>query len=231
MIQVDHQSIKLNWVTPEQIQIPKTLVLGSFNPYNPTGNNIVDYYYGRESNHFWRRIALISGFGEFYFFDKKEGFRRKSTIMANRFCCQDVISSINFTSEDSIRLGSFINDNVFTGFLDQAIWGSNINKKSISLVRQYNDTILNTLRNTESINTVIHTMGNNRITNFLHCKPKEKGSGTKGFHGYLTAIYQVCKERNIEFVFNSLSPSNYAISNGATDINSLDEWLIKYLNL
>jgi len=231
MIQVDHQSIKLNWVTPEQIQIPKTLVLGSFNPYNPNGNNTVDYYYGRESNHFWRRIALISGFDELYFFDKKEGLNRKTTIMTNRFCCQDVISSINFTSADSLRLGNFINDSVFTGFLDQAIWGSNITKKSISLVRQYNDTILDTLRNTKSINTVIHTMGNNRITNFLDCKPKEKGIGTKGFHGYLATIYQVCKERNIEFVFNSLSPSNYAISNGATNINALDEWLIKHLNL
>ena len=67
-ITVRHQSLESNWLSPEQIENPRTLVLGSFNPSNGD-NHTDDYYYGRKSNHFWRTIANIIGQQEDYFFD------------------------------------------------------------------------------------------------------------------------------------------------------------------
>ena len=78
---------------------PKALVLGSFNPFENLKKG-VDYYYGREQNHFWKTIAVIIEKDEDYFFDKIEGLKRKSKVMENRFCCFDVINSIDFSCQD-----------------------------------------------------------------------------------------------------------------------------------
>jgi len=94
---VKHQSVKLDWLIPAEIQDPQTLVLGSFNPYESTTNS-VDYYYGRTKNHFWETIAIIIGEDEKYFF---ENIDRKREIMNKRFCCPDVIESIDFKSENT----------------------------------------------------------------------------------------------------------------------------------
>lgn len=45
-ITVTHQSLVQNWATPARIVNPRTLVLGSFNPYFENGQ-VVDYFYGR----------------------------------------------------------------------------------------------------------------------------------------------------------------------------------------
>ena len=87
---INHQAIQNNWTTPEQIVNPQTLILGSFNPFNANGN-IVDYYYGRRSNYFWKRIAIIMGYDEEYFFDAIFGwvFHRKWSHVPH-LNCQDV---------------------------------------------------------------------------------------------------------------------------------------------
>ena len=83
-ITVTHQSIIQEWLTPAQIENPRTLVLGSFNPYFEDGQ-VVDYFYGRYSNYFWKTIAQIVGHqNENYFLNNIEG---KLDLMNNRFCC------------------------------------------------------------------------------------------------------------------------------------------------
>jgi len=67
---VSHQSIEKNWINPNIINQPKTLVLGSFNPFNQNAIS-VDYYYGRSSNYFWRSLANVIGMDEDYFFGNK----------------------------------------------------------------------------------------------------------------------------------------------------------------
>ncbi len=75
-IEVNHQSLKANWINTFTIKNPKTLVLGSFNPYE-NKSKLVDYYYGRPSNHFWRTIAIIINEDEDYFFQNELGTERK----------------------------------------------------------------------------------------------------------------------------------------------------------
>ena len=42
---IEHQRFKQNWLKPTDISKPKTLILGSFNPYNPNDEKkLVDYY-------------------------------------------------------------------------------------------------------------------------------------------------------------------------------------------
>ncbi len=87
--------------------------------------------------------------------------------MNNRFCCLDVINSINISST----------------------------------------------KTTNSINKVIHTMGYNRINN-NSINPKEKKLKELGFYDFITAVINICKERKKTFVFESYSPSAYAVRNG-----------------
>lgn len=228
---VHHQSIKLNWITPTQIHNPKTLVLGSFNPFNPNETNQVDYYYGRSSNYFWQRIGIIIENDPQFFFHQEFGLNRKRAIMKDRFACLDVIDSINFFSSNGELLNQYIDKNVLNGFLDQAIWGQKILKGKISLSRNYNLRILETLLNVNTIEKVIHTMGNNRISKKYVARPCEHALKNRGFNGFVSTISQICQQRNIHFETISFSPSGYAVRNGRTNLEELDEWLINNLNL
>lgn len=227
---VNHQAVQNNWTTPEQILNPKTLVLGSFNPFNKNGN-IVDYYYGRRSNHFWRRIAIIVGYDEEYFFDVADGNNRKLSVMSNRFCCLDVINLIELTGKDDILVDRYINDHVFTNFSDSKIFTRRAIGGAVQLTKEFNNLVIETLYNTSSIKKVIHTMGNERILTPLNVKPLERGLGLNGFSGFMNSISDVCNNRGIEFVNQSFSPSAYAVRNGATNIRALDEWLMTHLHL
>ena len=55
---INHSTIEHKWETIENFTIAKTLILGSFNPFNPNGDN-TDFYYGRCTNYFWKTIAEI----------------------------------------------------------------------------------------------------------------------------------------------------------------------------
>jgi hypothetical protein len=63
---IKHKYIELKWLTPNDIGKPKTLVLGSFNPFQETQTS-VDYFYGRTTNHFWKTIARLIQKDEDYF--------------------------------------------------------------------------------------------------------------------------------------------------------------------
>ena len=226
MIKIEHQSIANNWIKPHQISNPKTLVLGSFNPYTSKKNS-VDYYYGRNKNHFWKTIALIYGKNENYFFQPENGFDRKLEIMKNKFCCVDVIDSIEFKSEDSNLLEKYVENEVLKNFLDQKIWRTKTFYKkqtNINLVRHYNYYILDFLNQSNSINKIIHTMGEDRITN-NQSKPKEKNLNDLGFAFFIEEIKKICINKNIEFILESYSPSDYAIKTNKTDKIKLNDWL------
>lgn len=230
IITVRHQALELNWLSPEQIENPKTLVLGSFNPYN-RDNNSVDYYYGRKSNHFWRTIANIIGENEEFFFDLAESQNRKSIAMNNRFCCLDVINFINFSCDSNQLLNEYLFNKIFSNFLDQNIWTTNTNYEKrgiIKLSREYNQNIITTLSTSTTIRKVIHTMGNNRIGDTF-VSPKEKRLNNLGFGGFIQSVKEICHQRNIEFVKKSYSPSDYAIKNGNTTRENLRYFLRQHL--
>lgn len=229
-ITVTHQSLVQNWITPAQIDNPRTLVLGSFNPYFENGQ-VVDYFYGRSSNYFWKTIAHIVGHqNEDYFLNN---FQRKLEVMNNHFCCLDVIDYIVFTSDDTLLLNKYIDSKVRTNFRDQNIFVGKTNfekRGNIFLRRTYNQTVINLLENYVSIEKVIHTMGNSRIDTQL-TNPRERGLGIQGFEGYINRIKTICSNRGIQFINQSHSPSEYAVKNCSTNIPEFADFLIEHLFL
>lgn len=236
-VTVRHQSLANNWLSPAQIENPRTLVLGSFNPFNERGNGIVDYYYGREKNHFWRRVAEIRNLPQDYFFRNNSvtaedtALNRKVEIMRNRFCCLDVIDSINFESEVEDSLNDYLNRNIYANYLDQNIWVSKTKVEKLNevrLFRSYNYSILTVLESFPSIEKVIHTMGSNRISP-LAISPQEKGLGDRGFSALMKSIIDLCNRTGRTFIYHSLSPSDYAVKTGKTSLAELDSFLREHL--
>lgn len=223
---VQHQALAYDWKKPIDIENPRTLVLGSFNPYNINTRGL-DYYYGRELNYFWKTVANIIGETDTYFFHNEQGLRRKIAVMDGNFCCLDVIDKIEFSSINIVSLDDFLEKKIFSNFLDQYIWGTKLKYLNgvILLKRKYNPLILETLINSSSIKKVIHTMGNNRIKNEKFIYPYEPKLHKKGFRCFIKEIIKICEEKKIEFVVKSFSPSAYAVNNKYTDKNELKEWL------
>lgn len=222
-ISVRHQCLELNWPSINQIKSPKTLILGSFNPYNGS-TNAVDYYYGRLSNYFWKTIASIRKLDDNYY---NQAIERKLEVMMNRFICMDVINQIDFSSENQKLLTEYIRDNIFSNYLDQRIWVTRTNFENrgiINLSRTYNNNIIELLNNTDSIVKVIHTMGNNRI-NERNANPQEKRLKEMSFNAYINYIKRICQDKGIEFIYQSYSPSSYAVNNGQTPIIELKRFL------
>lgn len=225
-----HQSQKLEWITPNQIADPHTLVLGSFNPFNENGNN-VDYYYGRKNNFFWKVISQFMGYNEEdYFFNNP---KRKLDVMHQRFCCLDMINSIEFSCDSIELLESYIADEVLSNFGDQKIWAqtarTNNDLGPIVLRRSYNQTILQLLRESTSIKKVIHTMGKNMFKNG-NISPKEKKLKNEGFESFVKEIQQVCEEKKIKFIQDSVSPSAYAVKKQEENLDKLRNFLKDHLN-
>ena len=232
-ITVTHQSIIQDWPTPAHIQNPQTLVLGSFNPFFEDGQ-VVDYFYGRPSNYFWKVIAQLAGHQNEDHFLKN--INHKLDFMNNRFCCIDVIDSIVFTSENEPILQEYINKKIKSGFLDQHIFKSKTqfvsktNSGTVYLKRNYNHAIIESLLKSSSIKRVVHTMGSNRITDQT-ANPKEKRLAIDGFEGYINRIKTICANRKIRFINQSYSPSEYAVKNGSTPIPEFANFLIEHLYL
>lgn len=161
MVTVVHQAIELDWLKAEDLDNPLTLVIGSFNPFNPNGDGNLDYYYGRGTNHFWKSIARNIKKPDKFFFNNEHGLTRKIEVMKGKFCCLDVINSIDIDCENAEILHEYLNNKIFGDFNDQTIWTTNTNWKGekINLKRSYNPSIKTLLQNSQSIRKVIHTMG------------------------------------------------------------------------
>jgi len=227
-MRIEHQRLTKNWLKPTDILEPKTLILGSFNPYNPNNKkDWVDYYYGRKSNNFWKSMALINGKSKDYFFDSDNGLKRKIEIMQNRFCCMDIINSIDFVCSNNQTLKDYLENDIFANFLDQKIWCINNRTNNINLSRNYNLEVINFLIESKTIKKVIHTMGFDRINSKNGIKPKEKSLNQNGFSGYFNQILNVCKEKNIEILLDCPSPSGYLKSD--ENMNNLISFYQKHV--
>lgn len=204
-----------------KVSNPKTLVLGSFNPYNPEAKPI-DYYYGRQKNHFWKSVARVLGLP----FDSLQGpntISAKLNVMHDRFVCMDIIDQVEISSDNPNMTNAYINDHIFRDFTDQKIWATKSN--GVNIKRTYNKRVIYLLNNTDNIKTIIHTMGMNKISKPNRTSPRESALGINGFEGYMNAIFEICQRRNIRFEFQSISPSDYAVKRGSTKIDELDHWI------
>lgn len=208
---IEHQRFKQNWLNPTDIFEPKTLILGSFNPYNPRNpKDRVDYYYGREENNFWKSVSKIKTNNEL-----NCNLDCKKKFMHNNFCCLDVIDSLDITYFDTKDLldrkilEEFIEKEIFTEFSDQTIWTTKTTYKNtrIKITRNYNQDVITFLEESDTIKKVIHTMGINRINSCFDENPKEKKLKEKGFNEYYNRIIKICNDKNIEFIKDCPSPS------------------------
>src|SRR5690606_38295543 len=97
----------------------------------------------------------------------------------------------------------------------------------IYINRIYNNSILNTLNTSPTIDSIIHTMGTKRlwgkpgVWNWRNPSPAD-------LNNFMTPIKNM---NNIKFINLSFSPSGYAINNGSTPLQSLNTWMQKYLHL
>jgi hypothetical protein len=209
-MKIEHQRIRLNWLSHTEISEPKTLILGSFNPYNPSKpKDWVDYYYGRKENNFWKSISKIKTNKEW-----NCNLDCKKEIMHKNFCCLDVIDSLDINYSDNKNLdmkilNEFIENEIFTEFSDQTIWTTKTNYKSTAIIisRNYNQDVITFLEKSDTIKKVIHTMGKNRINSCFDENPKENKLKEKGFSEYYKQIIKICGDRSIEFIKDCPSPS------------------------
>lgn len=229
---VKHQAFVNDWNSKILINNPKTLVLGSFNPYEDKSKT-VDYYYGRKSNHFWQIIAENLGYESDYFFYEEETLTRKISVMNNRFICFDLIEALEISSENEDAVNLYLKNKIFKNFADSNVWLSKTGKnqgEKVNIVRKYNEHILDFLSNNSTITRIIHTMGKTTLAKDF-CSPKEKKMREKGFSGYIKKIKDYCHEKGIKFIEDGMSPSGYAVNNGSSDRLLLKKFLAENLHL
>ena len=211
-IKIKHVALECNWNNESIFKNAKTLVLGSFNPFNPKNEN-ADYYYGRKANYFWKILAQLMGKPDHYFFQNQ---KRKNEAMLNfEFCFQDIIDEISIEikeetgkSDDDIKhVRDFIDNNIFKDYSDQILFLSNSKKFNVKITRVYNNKVIELLKSLD-FHTTMHTMGNDRITKQLRVKPIEKKLLKLGFDGYMKEVVTLSKQ----FVTTSYSPSQIAVN-------------------
>jgi hypothetical protein len=223
---INHVCNENEWVKPQDIKGVKTLILGSFNPYNPNGNN-TDYYYGRSSNYFWKVVASLLYKEKDYFTDN---CKRKLEVMEHyKFCFLDVISSINITSPNNndLIVNQFVNEHIFTDFTDSKLFTTKHKEAGVTVQRQYNAEIIDSIEEL-SIKKVIHTMGQNTINLNFKTKPLEKGLEINGLQGHINSI----RETDVYFEPISFSPSQYAVHAGGPEyLQRLTNWMKENLEI
>jgi hypothetical protein len=226
---INHVALENEWDKKEIFDNAKTLILGSFNPFNPNGDN-TDFYYGRCTNYFWKTIAEIKKMNPNIFFNNLE---LKLDIMRQyKFCFLDLINSIeiNHINNNDRLIQEFINKKIYAGYTDQTLFTSNTsyNGEQINLKRNYNHRIFEILQEGK-IQKVIHTMGNITIGIMFETKWKEKKLGDTGFQGI---IDQLKYHKSINFISESYSPSGRVVKVKGEEYKLvLKNWINKNLNL
>jgi len=206
---INHNSIHWPNIVPEKV---KTLVLGSFNPHNPNGNN-PDYYYGRNTNYFWKAIGdIFFNTQQHYFFpDGNLNMQLVSQTMNERkFCFLDIIETVEITGENPIAENQFANQRIYTGFSDGVLFTAN-HGGVITLQRTYNVGIIDFVNNVKP-DKVIHTLGNNRINQNFIGQPAELNGE------FLESVLAACNNVGTEIIATSISPSQ-------TNINRNNQYL------
>ena len=226
---IEHAGIIGKWNNFQNFTYAKVLILGSFNPYNPNGDN-TDFYYGRCSNYLWKAIAEIQGFYSTLYCNNLNAKLQLMSI--KKFCFLDLIKSIKVESEnnDYSIVNQFVNNEIFNGFSDSKLFTTktNIQNHNIIVSLSFNEQIIQ-IFNDNSINTVIHTLGNSTIDeNFIGLK--QKRLGINGINGFVNFLKESCP--NVNFIGQSYSPSQFAVNRGGVQYyRNLKIWLNSHLNL
>jgi hypothetical protein len=225
---IQHNSIEADWDNEEVLNNAETLILGSFNPFNPSGGN-PNFYYGRKTNYLWKIIGEVLHNDSNYYFDNIK--RKYDVMIEKKFCFLDIINSIEVANieEDDNLLNSFIKEKIFTNFSDSVLFTKKTSylQKSIFIKRVYNFKVQNLL-DKRKINKIIHTLGNNTIKINFDTKWKENNLGENGFQGYINSLVNF----DINFIPISYSPSQLVVNREGTGYqNNLRNWLIENLTL
>lgn len=201
----------------------KTLILGSFNPNNPNPEENTDFYYGRNTNHFWKSIARNLNLDINFFTNNIEN--KLEYMDKYEFTFYDLINSIDFICNDEFSLNQYVNQNIFTNYSDNELFrvrAINHNGELIHKNLNFNYAILDLLQN-KTLKKVIHTTGNNRITQNLIANPVNQNLGLAPF---INQIIETSNENGILFVPISYSPSQIAVNlGGELYMNNLDNWI------
>ena len=202
-MQINHQLLSKDYFIPNWKC--NTLFLGTF---NPAGGEQVNYFYGRNTNNFWKAISrlfnmpedhfhklMVKNFGEFIQFMKD-----------NEFGCVDIIRSVvvNKDCEDNI---------IGKGYSDQNLFNMT------HVARNYNfEEIENYIINKETVTTIINTVGQR----FDNMQPKE-------LKIQLTKFKNFCKVNNINYIENCPSVSGWI--SGEDNLNKIIEFYRENTNL
>ena len=224
-MKIKHAAIENNWMDEKVTNLlynSNKLVLGSFNPYNPSNNT--DFYYGRCSNFFWKIIAQIEGKNEQHYCNNLQ--LKIEAMEKYSFCFLDLIDSIEISSSnaDSQLIEDFVENKIYTGYSDSVLFTANTAYKNttIKVERTYNKLVLDVLEKGK-INKVVHTLGNTRISEQFKTNPVERALQADGFQGYWNSI--VNRKKNIEIIRKSYIPSAYAVRRlGAENYLNMKMW-------
>lgn len=159
----------------------KTLILGSFNPNNPNPNQNTDFYYGRNTNHFWKSIARNLNLPENHFFNNLQN--KKDYMAKYKFFFFDLIKSIDLECNNIDVLNRFVDQHIFTNYSDNVlfkVYPYNFEDHLICKKIYFNNQIIEFLEQNQ-IAKVIHTLGNSRINTNLVAKPLSLNLGFNPF--------------------------------------------------
>ena len=175
---IKHISKVKDWDS-KQPKDAKTLILGSFNPYNPNQEEQTDFYYGRipkrgRGNRLWSTIGKLKYNNENYF--KRNLENKLKELKMSSFIFLDLIDSIEFNSDDKKILDNYIERKVLSEFGDTAIWRNKID--GLILSRKYNYQIIDFLKKNTTIKKIVTTLGNNCMSN-LGLRKKDNGKYTQ----------------------------------------------------
>ena len=218
-LKLEHANKKLNW-DKYHIDDPKTLILGSFNPYNPKLKSQTDFYYGRTRNRFWSTIGILKYENQNYF---RNSLKKKvNELQSSKFILMDLIESIEFECDNESYLQKYINDKVLKNFGDNDIW---VTKKrtnpKIYLSRIYNQKIIQFLNENNSVSRIVSTLGQNKGDLNSFNKTDEN------WNEFKRSLIHVSKLKNIELVSESVSPSPRQNTQGNQE--KLESWVKKYI--
>ncbi len=197
MITIDHQLLNHPYFIPQWEC--KTLVLGTF---NPEGGSKVNYFYGRETNYFWKAISVIDQKNENYY-HTQIAFNNDNHIELMKryhFGCVDIVRSV-------ICPEYFVERITGQGYSDPNLFNKIANKTyNFNHIKEY---IINSRDKDVKVTRIINTVGNR--FDFPH--PRE-------FANILNDFKRFCEEKNIEF-FSCPSASGYAVRTHKTEFDDL----------
>ena len=140
-------------------------------------------------------------------------------LQLSKFILMDLIESIEFKCDSENILEKYINNKVFENFGDSDIW---VSKKrtnpQINLRRNYNQKIIQFLSKNNTVSRIVNTLGKNKGD--LNSFNKRE----KNWNEFTKSLFDISKQKNIEIVNESVSPSPLGCSQ-----KKLDSWVESFI--